>query len=66
MIQYPCPICSKRVCDSSKVLYLSKLSKCNENMADMIIKCKNCKNSLAVKVRKDESEQTVFHKGNVS
>ena len=66
MIKYLCPICSRRVCDSNKPLYLSKLSKTNENLADVIIKCKNCKNSLAVKVRKDESEQSIFHKGKVS
>ena len=53
MIKYPCPICNKRACDSSKVLSLAKLSKSNESKADIIIKCQNCKNSLAVKVTKD-------------
>lgn len=51
--KYQCPICSKRACDSSKHLLLSKLSKSNENKADVIIKCQNCKNALAVKVTKD-------------
>ena len=53
MIKYPCPICSKRACDSSKNLRLAKLSKGNEFKADVIIKCQNCKNTLAVKVNKD-------------
>lgn len=53
MIKYPCPICSKRACDSNKVLSLAKLSKSNETKADVIIKCQNCKNALAVKVNKD-------------
>lgn len=53
MIKYPCPICNKRACDSSKHLLLAKLSKSNEGKADVIIKCQNCKNTLAVKVNKD-------------
>ena len=53
MIRYPCPICSKRACDSNKNLSLAKLSKSNECKADIIIKCQSCKNSLAVKVNKD-------------
>ena len=53
MTKYSCPICNKRACDSSKHLLLAKLSKSNENKADIIIKCQNCKNSLAVKVTKD-------------
>lgn len=53
MTQYPCPICNKRACDSSKHLLLAKLSKSNEHKADIIIKCQNCKNALAVKVTKD-------------
>lgn len=53
LIQYPCPVCAKRACDSGKALQLAKLSKTNEGKADVIIKCKNCKNALAVKVRRD-------------
>ena len=53
MTQYPCPICNKRACDSNKALKLAKLSKSNESKADVIIKCQNCKNSLAVKINKD-------------
>ena len=53
MIKYQCPICSKRACDSSKHLSLAKLSNSNETRADIIIKCQNCKNTLAVKVIKD-------------
>ena len=53
MTKYQCPICNKRACDSNKVLSLSKLSKNNESIADVVIKCQNCKNILAVKVTKD-------------
>lgn len=53
MIKYPCPICNKRACDSNKILSLAKLSKNNEDTADIIIKCQNCKNVLAVKVNKN-------------
>lgn len=53
MMKYPCPICNKRACDSSKTLKLAKLSKSNEYKADIIIKCHNCKNPLAVKVTKN-------------
>ena len=53
MTKYQCPICSKRACDSAKSLSLAKLSKSNENKADVIIKCQSCKNTLAVKVTKD-------------
>lgn len=53
MTKYQCPICNKRACDSNKVLSLSKLSKNNESIADVVIKCQNCKNTLAVKVTKD-------------
>ncbi len=55
MTKYPCPICSKRACDSTKALSLAKLSRSNENTADIIIKCQNCKNELAVKVIKEAS-----------
>lgn len=50
MIKYQCPVCSKRACDSSKRLSLAKLSERNEREADVVIKCQNCKNTLAVKV----------------
>lgn len=50
MTEYPCPVCSKRACDSSKMLMLNKLSQSNAENADVIIKCKNCKSTLAVKV----------------
>ena len=52
-MKYPCPICNRRACDSCKTLSLAKLSKSNEYKADIIIKCHNCKTSLAVKVTKD-------------
>ena len=54
MIQYPCPICSKRACDSNKILHLAKLSAQNEEQADIIIKCRNCKNAVAVIVSGEE------------
>ena len=50
MTKYPCPICGKRACDSEKGLLLVKAEKGNEGMADMVIKCQNCKNTLAVSV----------------
>lgn len=50
MTKYICPICSKRACDSNKPLKIAKLSKTNEDNADVIIKCKNCKNALAINV----------------
>lgn len=53
MNQYSCPICNKRACDSTKMLRLAKLSKTNERKADVVIKCQNCKSSLAIKVNKD-------------
>ena len=53
MTKYPCPICSKRACDSNKLLLIAKLSKSNEIKADVIIKCQSCKNLLSVKVIKD-------------
>ena len=53
MTQYHCPVCNKRACDSYKMLELYKLSNSNETSADIIIKCKNCKNTLAVKVIKE-------------
>ena len=48
MIKYPCPICNRRACDSNKYLSLAKLSENNESRADVVIKCQNCKNTLAV------------------
>ena len=50
MIKYPCPVCNKRACDSEKELHLSKLTNANAEKADVIIKCQNCKNTLAVEV----------------
>ena len=52
MTRYPCPICNKRACDSNQFLEISKLSESNEGNADVIIKCRNCKNTLAVKVNR--------------
>ena len=53
MIQYPCPVCTKRACDSIKILSIYKMSKSNENEADIVIKCHNCKSLLAVTVERD-------------
>ena len=53
MKKYPCPICSKRACDSNKHISLEKLSKSNELQADIVIKCQCCKNTLAVNVIQD-------------
>ena len=51
-MKYPCPICNRRACDSCKTLHLTRLSKNNEYNADVIIKCNNCKTTLAVNVTK--------------
>ena len=56
MRQHPCPVCSKRACDSIKVLHIYKLSENNKNDADIVIKCNNCKNLLAVIVGKDATK----------
>lgn len=53
MTKYPCPVCGRRACDSTKSVSLAKLSKSNENKADVVIKCQNCKNELAVKIQKE-------------
>lgn len=48
MTKYLCPVCNKRACDSNKILNLKMFSKNDEETADVVIKCKNCKNTLAV------------------
>ena len=53
MTQHPCPICTKRACDSIKTLHIYKLSRSNEKDADIVIKCHNCKSLLAVMVDRD-------------
>lgn len=50
MTKYQCPVCSKRACDSEKILSLAKLTANNETKADVIIKCQCCKSTLAVNV----------------
>ena len=55
MIEYKCTVCNKRVCDSSKALNIIELSKINADKADIIIKCKNCRNRIAVKVKRTTS-----------
>lgn len=50
MKKYLCPICNKRACDSGKTLTLSKFTNGSEGNADIVIKCQNCKNTLAVNV----------------
>lgn len=52
MEQIKCPIRDKRVCDSDKSLKIEKISSENSGSADIVIKCKNCKAHLAVKVIK--------------
>lgn len=65
MMQHPCPICTKRACDSIKVLHIYKLSENNENEADIVIKCRNCKSLLAVMVDRD-AIKTVNQKPDVT
>ncbi len=45
-----CPVCHKRVCDSDKNPWISPLSKSNENKADIVIKCHQCKNKLSIRI----------------
>ena len=68
MTQYHCPICQKRACDSNKILKLSKLSKSNESKADVVIKCQNCKSTLAIKLIKEAfvTEQISPHREVIS
>ncbi len=54
MKKYTCPICNKRACDSEKELILTKLSSETESDADMIIKCHVCKNTLAIRVKRED------------
>ena len=42
----------KKGCDSDKSLKIEKISSENSGSADIVIKCKNCKAHLAVKVIK--------------
>lgn len=65
MTRYQCPICSKRACDSNKVLTLAKLSQNNMGNADIIIKCQCCKNALAVNVNQETVliEHITHHQG---
>lgn len=53
-----CPVCNKRVCDSEKSPKIAKLSNSNADKADIVIKCKNCKTCLSVRIpRKVASEK---------
>ena len=47
-----CPVCQKRICDSDKSPRIAKVSKSNLPKADIVIKCHNCKNQLAIKIPK--------------
>lgn len=53
MTAVPCPICKKRLLDSNKSLMIAKLSKNNEKTADIVVKCQQCKNCLAIKISRD-------------
>ena len=53
MTKYLCPICNKRACDSNKILNLTRLSENNKDNADIVIKCQNCKNTLAVNINQN-------------
>ena len=45
-----CPVCDKRICDSDKKILVAKISKSNIEKADLVKKCHNCKNQLAIKI----------------
>lgn len=50
MTKIYCPLCGKRICDSNKTPKIAKLSESNQLKADIVLKCNNCKNCLAVKI----------------
>lgn len=50
MRSYPCPICGSRVCDSDRILDIQKLSNEATDNVDLAIKCKVCKNRLAIRL----------------
>ena len=50
MTKYPCPVCGRRICDSRKNLFLTRLSADETTLADMMIKCRVCKSTIAVMV----------------
>ena len=43
-----CPICSRRLFDSNKRMYIELVTENNEKHADFIMKCDRCKNQLSV------------------
>ena len=53
MKKIPCPVCSKRICDSDKKIKIARLSNSNKDKADLVIKCNNCKSTLSVKILKN-------------
>lgn len=55
MTRYQCPVCSKRACDSDKLLSLARFSEESAEIADVVIKCHNCKSTLAITVRVEAS-----------
>ena len=50
-MKYPCPVCEKRICDSSKKLKITKLTKGNDVTADIILKCRNCKCVISIEIK---------------
>lgn len=46
-----CPVCEKRICDSDKKLTVTKASENDTANADLVIKCRNCKNQLAIRIQ---------------
>ena len=48
-----CPVFNKRICDSNRQIKTAKLSKSNEDKADIVIKCNNCKNCVSIKIVKN-------------
>ena len=53
MTKIYCPVCNKRVLDSDRNPQIAKLTQSNEQKADIVIKCNNCKSLLAVKIHGD-------------
>ena len=53
MTKIYCPVCNKRVLDADRNPQIAKLTQSNEQKADIVIKCNNCKSQLAVKIHGD-------------
>lgn len=47
-----CPICTRRLFDSNKKIFIEVVTEANARISDFIMKCDRCKNQLSVVVDK--------------